>query len=214
MVEYTTHPSASQLGDASLARPLTSGPTSIERALHQHEGLIHAIIRREGSGSLTCEEALQAGRIGLWRAILNYDPARGTAFSTYAWVAIRRHIHRAATQAAGDSGCQLVPCPHGSAEPSSRGLAEPRVAISLCLAPARLRKRASGGAIAPSPIVPTLAITAPLSTPKPASSSTPATTSTLGTTPIHQPRRRTTNLHEAERSMATTAMPAKCWTMN
>ena len=124
MVEYTTHPSASQLGDAWLAQAPVGGLASIECALGRHEGLIHAVIRREGSGSLTYEEALQAGRIGLWRAILNYDPMRGTAFSTYAWVAIRRHIRRAIAGTAGDSRYQLVSCPHGLAELSSRGLAE------------------------------------------------------------------------------------------
>lgn len=124
MAEYTTHRCASQLSDVPLARSPVGGLAGIEQALHRHEGLIHAVIRCEGSGSLTYEEALQAGRIGLWRAILNYDPTRGTAFSTYAWVAIHRHIRRAAARAAGGSGCQLVPCPHGPAEPSSRGLAE------------------------------------------------------------------------------------------
>lgn len=123
MVEYITHRSASQLGDAWLVQA-SGGPASIEQSLDRHEGLIHAVIRREGSGSLIYEEALQAGRIGLWRAILNYDPARGTAFSTYAWVAIRRHIRRAAARAAGDSRYQLVSGPHRSAEPWSRGLAE------------------------------------------------------------------------------------------
>lgn len=124
MVEYTTHRSASQLGDASLARSPVCGSASIEQSLHRHEGLIHAVIRREGSGSLTYEEALQAGRIGLWRAILKYDPTRGAAFSTYAWVAIRRHIRRAAARAAGDSRYQLVSYPHGLAESSRGRLAE------------------------------------------------------------------------------------------
>ncbi|MFQ5813923.1 MAG: sigma-70 family RNA polymerase sigma factor, partial [Anaerolineae bacterium] len=36
-----------------------------------------------------------AGRIGLWRAILGYDPKRGTAFSTYAWPCIMRQVWRA-----------------------------------------------------------------------------------------------------------------------
>jgi hypothetical protein len=70
------------------------------------------------------------------------------------------------------------------------------------------------GAIAPSPIVPRFAITALLSTPKPASSSTPATTNTLKTIPIRQSRRRTRSPHGVERSMATTAMPVRCWTMS
>jgi RNA polymerase sigma factor (sigma-70 family) len=124
MVEYTTHSSASQLSDAWLAQAPVSGRARIEQALDHHQGLIHAVIRREGSGWLTYEEALQAGRIGLWRAILNYDPRRGTAFSTYAWVAIRRHIHRAAARAVGNSRYQLMPYPHGLDELSSRGLAE------------------------------------------------------------------------------------------
>jgi len=61
--------------------------------MEQHDGLVHAFIRRQGGGDIPYEEALQAGRGGLWRAIQGYDPARGTAFSTYAWVAICRHIH-------------------------------------------------------------------------------------------------------------------------
>jgi RNA polymerase sigma factor (sigma-70 family) len=81
----------------------------VERALRDHEGLIHALIRREGSGALSYEEALQAGRIGLWRALLGYDPQRGTAFSTYAWVAIRRHIRRAATEIVKDAVLRSLP---------------------------------------------------------------------------------------------------------
>jgi RNA polymerase sigma factor (sigma-70 family) len=38
---------------------------------------------------------VHAGRIGLWRAILGYDPQRGYAFSTYAYPAIARHIWQA-----------------------------------------------------------------------------------------------------------------------
>jgi RNA polymerase sigma factor (sigma-70 family) len=67
---------------------------AVERAMEQHDGLVHAFIQRQGGGDISYEEALQAGRIGLWRAIQGYDPARGTAFSTYAWVAIYRHVHR------------------------------------------------------------------------------------------------------------------------
>ena len=70
-------------------------PLDIEAAMAHHEGLVHTFIRRQGGGALSYEEALQAGRIGLWRAIRGYDPGRGTAFSTYAWVAICRHIHKA-----------------------------------------------------------------------------------------------------------------------
>jgi RNA polymerase sigma factor (sigma-70 family) len=67
---------------------------AVREAMEQHDGLVHAFIQRHGGGDIPYEEALQAGRIGLWRAIQGYDPTRGTAFSTYAWVAIYRHIHR------------------------------------------------------------------------------------------------------------------------
>lgn len=73
-------------------------PLDMEEAMEQHEGLIHAFIRRQGGGAISYEEALQAGRIGLWRAIRGYDPQRGTAFSTYAWVAICRQIHQRAQE--------------------------------------------------------------------------------------------------------------------
>lgn len=52
-------------------------------------------MRRQVLGDLPFSEALQAGRIGLWRAILGFDPSRGFAFSTYAWPAIQRRVWRA-----------------------------------------------------------------------------------------------------------------------
>lgn len=64
----------------------------------RHEGLIHAFIRRQGGGAIPYEEALQAGRVGLWRALQKYDASRGTAFATYAWVVICRQIHRAVAE--------------------------------------------------------------------------------------------------------------------
>jgi RNA polymerase sigma factor (sigma-70 family) len=111
--------------------------------LGRHEGLVHAVIRREGSGVLTYEEALQAGRIGLWRAILGYDARRGTAFSTYAWVAIRRHIRRAAGQAVGDREWGLIPGPllqaPDLAEYVERTLVHDALHALLCRLPERLR---------------------------------------------------------------------------
>jgi RNA polymerase sigma factor (sigma-70 family) len=63
--------------------------------MRQHEALVQAVVRRQVLGDLTFDEALQAGRIGLWHAILGYDPRRGWAFSTYAWPAIMRYVWRA-----------------------------------------------------------------------------------------------------------------------
>ena len=68
---------------------------SLDQLMRQHEGLVQAVVRRQVLGDLTFDEALQAGRIGLWHAILGYDPHRGWAFSTYAWPAIMRYVWRA-----------------------------------------------------------------------------------------------------------------------
>jgi RNA polymerase sigma factor (sigma-70 family) len=63
--------------------------------MERHDGLVHAVVRRQVLGDLPYAEALQAGRIGLWRAILGFDPNRGYAFSTYAWRSIVHHVWRA-----------------------------------------------------------------------------------------------------------------------
>ncbi len=91
------------------------GPTAqaVRQAMAQHDGLVHAYIQRQGGGDIPYEEALQAGRIGLWHAIQGYDPARGTAFSTYAWVAIWRHIYRRGQELSRDSDVEVpeIPAP-------------------------------------------------------------------------------------------------------
>ena len=100
MHNYSLYPRASQDGEAPSLRFRIEEPVSVEEAMRRHDGLVHAFIQRQGGGAISYEEALQAGRIGLWRSILGYDPARGTAFSTYAWVAIGRTIHQAVDQEA------------------------------------------------------------------------------------------------------------------
>ena len=68
---------------------------SLSQLMARHDGLVQAVVRRQVLGELPFEEALQAGRIGLWRAILGFDPERGFAFSTYAWPCIKHRIWRA-----------------------------------------------------------------------------------------------------------------------
>ena len=67
----------------------------LNQLMARHDGLVQAVVRQQVLGELPFEEALQAGRIGLWRAILGFDPERGFAFSTYAWPSIKHHIWRA-----------------------------------------------------------------------------------------------------------------------
>jgi RNA polymerase sigma factor (sigma-70 family) len=66
----------------------------LEHLMAQHDGLVHWVIRHYGSDPLNYDEALQAGRIGLWQALLHFDPAHGVTFASYAVVAIGRHIYR------------------------------------------------------------------------------------------------------------------------
>lgn len=68
---------------------------SLDHLMRRHDGLVQAVVRRQVLGDLPFLEALQAGRTGLWRAILGFDPHRGLAFSTYAWPAIMRSIWHA-----------------------------------------------------------------------------------------------------------------------
>lgn len=65
---------------------------SLNLLMTRHEGLIHAVIHEQYLYGLPYEEALQAGRSALWRAIMGYEPERGTTFSTYAWVIIMRAV--------------------------------------------------------------------------------------------------------------------------
>jgi RNA polymerase sigma factor (sigma-70 family) len=91
----------------------------VEEGMERHAGLIHAFIRRQGGGEISYEEALQAGRMGLWRALRGYDPARGTAFSTYAWVAICRQIQQRERELKRERGVWRgeMPAPRSAADP-------------------------------------------------------------------------------------------------
>jgi len=97
---FTVHHETSDLGGQSseAARFIQAQAGCIEslnQLMARHDGLVQAVVRQQVLGELPFEEALQAGRIGLWRAILGFDPAQGSAFSTYAWTCIKRHVWRA-----------------------------------------------------------------------------------------------------------------------
>ena len=69
--------------------------TCLDRLMTCHERLVPFVVRRQTLGELSFSAAIQVGRIGLWRAIMRYDPQRGYAFSTYAYPAIARHVWQA-----------------------------------------------------------------------------------------------------------------------
>jgi RNA polymerase sigma factor (sigma-70 family) len=68
---------------------------SLAELMRQHDGLVHHIIRQQWGGALSYAETLQEGRIGLWRALLHFDPVQGTTFATYAGVVIAHQVWRA-----------------------------------------------------------------------------------------------------------------------
>jgi len=90
------------LAEAARFRQAQAGDCdSLNGLMVEHDGLVQAVVRRQVLGDLPFAEALQAGRIGLWRAILGYDPQRGVAFSTYAWPCITRQVWQAVPRADG-----------------------------------------------------------------------------------------------------------------
>ena len=86
----------SQPAEVVLFRQAQTGDReSLNALMERHDGLVHAVVHRQVLGNLPYAEAVQAGRIGLWRAIVRFDPDRGYAFSTYAWRSIVHHVWRA-----------------------------------------------------------------------------------------------------------------------
>ena len=65
---------------------------SLNRLMADHERLVNYAVKRQVLFDYPFAEAVQAGRYGLWRAILHYDPQRGLAFSTYAYPAIVHEV--------------------------------------------------------------------------------------------------------------------------
>lgn len=88
--------------------PMTGQQNSIDRraeqsgemaaALVANEGLVHWTVRRQWLGQLSYQDAVQVGRIALWRALVRYDASRGR-LSSYAVVGIERAVWRAARRA-------------------------------------------------------------------------------------------------------------------
>jgi len=96
---YTHNQNKDGFGSRSEAVPFREAQAGSRPCLNalmkKHDGLVHAVVRRQVLGDLPYDEAIQAGRMGLWRAVLGYDPNRGSAFSTYAWRSIVHHVWRA-----------------------------------------------------------------------------------------------------------------------
>lgn len=87
---------------------------TVDQMLAHHERLVHWVVHRQWLGDLSYAAAVQAGRLALWQAVQGYDAQRGTAFSTYAVLAIQRAVWRAVAKAeapADEQDCERVPQP-------------------------------------------------------------------------------------------------------
>ena len=79
-------------GAALFAQAQAGCAESLKEVMQQHERLVQWVVQRQWLFTLPYEEALQAGRWGLWRAIMGYDPEQGTTFGTYAYKSIMRQV--------------------------------------------------------------------------------------------------------------------------
>lgn len=115
------------LGSCESPSPSVSR-SALDVLMARHDGLVHAVLRRQRGGSLPYDERLQVGRIGLWHALQGYDPNRGFAFSTYAWLAIEREVWRAVRQSRpADLPRSVAPPANLQAEPDEALLQAERV---------------------------------------------------------------------------------------
>jgi RNA polymerase sigma factor (sigma-70 family) len=118
-------------------------PSGLATAMAEHEPLVHWVVHRQWLGGLPYDEAVQAGRIGLWRACLGFDPTRGHRFSSYAVPIIARAVWRAVAEAHSvmRPGTRTVRL---TIEPDLEAARDARIASELLLAlvaglPERLR---------------------------------------------------------------------------
>ena len=65
--------------------------------VEEHMGLVRSIAFRYRNLGLPVEDLVQEGAIGLLTAVDEYDPARGTSFSTYAFWRVRAAVTHAVT---------------------------------------------------------------------------------------------------------------------
>jgi len=112
-----------------------------DRLVRQHEGLIHFVLRRYLRSNVAYADLLQAGRIGLWQAVLHFDIERGVAFSTYAVVAIQRHMWQAVAQAEHAAALCLSPAPVNALTMAEENVWRSQVEAALLEAVRRLPTR-------------------------------------------------------------------------
>ncbi len=64
----------------------------LQALLRENQGLVYRVVCRVAAGDVEYADLFEEGRIGLWQAIVHYEVGRGVKFSSYACVAIERHL--------------------------------------------------------------------------------------------------------------------------
>ncbi len=67
-----------------LLKARADGPEALQALAEKHLPLVGAMVQRFPTSPFSKEELFQQGVIGLMKALRQFDPSRGTAFSTYA----------------------------------------------------------------------------------------------------------------------------------
>ena len=70
-------------------------PDCQDRLIRENARLIWAVVQDQGLGKAVYADLIQEGWIGLWQAVMHFDPERGVAFSHYAWRTIRNRVWNA-----------------------------------------------------------------------------------------------------------------------
>ena len=81
-------------GELRVREAILAGIDARRRLISANLGWVITLSRRAHAGSVSIDELLQAGVIGLLLAVEHFDPAKGR-FTTYATFLVRQEIHRA-----------------------------------------------------------------------------------------------------------------------
>jgi RNA polymerase sigma factor (sigma-70 family) len=95
-------------GGARFACAPAGRKACLEGLLQEHENLVWAVMQAQHLGLAEYADVMQEGRIGCWRAIQYYQPARGLRFSTLAWRLIQLRVWDTAARATKPQGYLAV----------------------------------------------------------------------------------------------------------